>query len=86
MRIAVDAMGGDYAPKEIVLGALRAARQFDCEIVLVGDEKKIKQVLAGEKDWEKQKVTICHASEIIGMDEHPADAVRHICVQKNTQK
>ena len=76
MRIAVDAMGGDYAPKEIVLGALRAARQFDCEIVLVGDEKKIKQVLVGERDWEKQKVTIRHASEIIGMDEHPADAVR----------
>jgi glycerol-3-phosphate acyltransferase PlsX len=76
MRIAVDAMGGDYAPKEIVLGALRAARQFDCEIVLVGDEDKIKQVLAGERDWEKQKVTIRHAAEVVEMDEHPADAVR----------
>ncbi|MBR1552500.1 MAG: phosphate acyltransferase PlsX [Schwartzia sp.] len=76
MKIAVDAMGGDYAPKEIVLGALRAARQFDCEIVLVGDEKRIKDVLAGERDLEKLKLTIRHASEIIGMDEHPADAVR----------
>ena len=76
MRIAVDAMGGDYAPKEIVLGALRAARQFDCEIVLVGDEKRIRHVLDGERDWEKQKVTIRHADEVVEMDEHPADAVR----------
>ena len=44
MKIAVDAMGGDYAQKEIVLGALRAARQIDCEIVLVGDEEKIKSI------------------------------------------
>ncbi len=76
MKIAVDAMGGDYAPKEIVLGALRAARQFDCEIVLVGDEKRIKDVLASERDWEKLKLTVRHASEVVGMDEHPADAVR----------
>ena len=76
MKIAVDAMGGDYAPKEIVLGALRAARQFDCEIVLVGDEGKIKKVLASEKDWDKLRLTIRHADEVVGMDEHPADAVR----------
>ena len=76
MKIAVDAMGGDYAPKEIVLGALRAARQFDCEIVLVGDEGKIKKVLASEKGWDKLRLTIRHADEVVGMDEHPADAVR----------
>lgn len=76
MKIAVDAMGGDYAPKEIVLGALRAARQFDCEIVLVGDEEKIKEVLAPERDWEKLKITVRHAGEVVEMDEHPADAVR----------
>ncbi len=76
MKIAVDAMGGDYAPREIVLGALRAVRQSDCEIVLVGDEKIIKEVLASEKGWENLKLTVCHAGEVIGMDEHPADAVR----------
>ena len=76
MKIAVDAMGGDYAPKEIVLGALRAARQFDCEIVLVGDEEKIKKVLAPERDLEKLKITVRHAGEVVEMDEHPADAVR----------
>ena len=76
MKIAVDAMGGDYAPKAIVLGALRAARQFDCEIVLVGDEEKIKNILSAEKSMGTPKISVRHASEIVGMDEHPADAVR----------
>ena len=40
MRIAVDAMGGDFAPKEIVRGALEATKKYDCEILLVGDEEK----------------------------------------------
>ena len=38
MKIAVDAMGGDFAPKEIVAGAILAAKRYDCEIVLVGDQ------------------------------------------------
>lgn len=42
MRIAVDAMGGDSAPSEIVKGAVNAARKFsDHEIILVGDQKQI---------------------------------------------
>ena len=44
MRVAIDAMGGDNAPDEIVLGAVQAAREFGCELVLVGDETKILQV------------------------------------------
>lgn len=76
MKIAVDAMGGDYAPKEIVLGALRAARQFTCEIVLVGDEEKLRGVLGSEPGWEKTGLSIYHAGEVVRMDEHPADAVR----------
>ncbi|MBF1684392.1 MAG: phosphate acyltransferase, partial [Selenomonas sp.] len=47
MRIAVDAMGGDFAPKEIVRGAIDAAKKYDCEIVLVGDEAKIRAELGG---------------------------------------
>ena len=39
MKIAVDAMGGDFAPEQIVFGAIRAAKKYDCEIVLVGDEQ-----------------------------------------------
>ena len=48
MKIAIDAMGGDHAPKEIVLGAVKAIQSFpDLKIVLVGDETKIKEYLTG---------------------------------------
>lgn len=43
MKIAVDAMGGDFAPKEIVAGAILAAKRYDCEIVLVGDQTQIQK-------------------------------------------
>ena len=76
MKVAVDAMGGDYAPEQIVFGALRAARTIDCEIVLVGDEARLRSLLDKERGWEKLPISIHPASEIIGMDEHPADAVR----------
>jgi len=76
MKIAVDAMGGDYAPLEIVKGAVLAAKQYDCEIVLVGDETKIKEVLDKESGWPKEKISIYHAGEVIEMHEHPAEAVR----------
>ena len=46
MKIAIDAMGGDHAPKEIVLGALKAIDTYsDIHITLIGDENKIKQYL-----------------------------------------
>ncbi len=70
-------MGGDFAPEQVVFGAVRAARKYQCEIVLVGDEEKIRSVLKHETDWEKLGITIHHASEVIGMEEHPADAVRN---------
>ncbi len=76
MKIAVDAMGGDYAPKEIVIGALRAAQQFDCEIVLVGDEEKINSILSAERNMGMARISVRHASEVVEMNEHPADAIR----------
>ena len=76
MKIAVDAMGGDYAPLEIVFGSVRAAKKDQCEIVLVGDEAKIREVLSKEPGWEKLGISIHHASQVIEMGEHPADAVR----------
>ncbi len=76
MKIAVDAMGGDFAPEQIVLGAVKAAKKYQCEIVLVGDEAAIRHVLQKERGWEDLGITIHHASEVIGMNEHPADAVR----------
>ncbi len=76
MKIAVDAMGGDFAPQEIVAGAVQAARKNLADIVLVGDEAKITDCLAKEKDWQTLSITIVHAGEVIGMDEHPAEAIR----------
>lgn len=76
MKIAVDAMGGDFAPEQIVFGAVRAARKYHCEVVLVGDEPRIREVLRRERGWEELGIRIHHASEVIEMGEHPADAVR----------
>lgn len=76
MRIAVDAMGGDCAPQEIIAGAIQAAQEFSCEIVLVGDREKIESVLAAHGNWQALGVTVHHASEIIEMHEHPGAAVR----------
>lgn len=75
MKIAVDAMGGDHAPHEIVKGALAAARTYKLNIILVGDESKIKAVLTGGAETVRF-VDIVHTPEVINMDEHPATAVR----------
>ena len=76
MKIAVDAMGGDKAPAEIVKGAVRAVKKYPCEIILVGDEEKIRDILDEETGGENFPITIKHADEVINMGEHPADAVR----------
>lgn len=77
MRIGIDAMGGDYAPGQVVQGALEAASQLanGDEIVLVGDEK----LIADEFDrcgGVNGQVRIKHASQVIGMDEMPVEAIR----------
>jgi glycerol-3-phosphate acyltransferase PlsX len=76
MKVAVDAMGGDYAPLEIVLGAVEAARQYQCEIILVGDQERIAQALSQAGDWKSLGISIYHASEVIEMNEHPGVAFR----------
>ena len=72
MKIALDAMGGDHAPKEQVLGAMKAVEAFaDVEIILVGNETKIKPFLTNDN-----RITILHTEEeILGTDE-PVRAVR----------
>ncbi|MGI6449876.1 MAG: phosphate acyltransferase PlsX [Desulfitobacteriia bacterium] len=75
MRIAVDAMGGDYAPQEIVKGAVKAAEVYPgLQLVLVGQAEKIKEHLPDGKL--KPNMEIYEAQEIIGMDEHPAVAIK----------
>ena len=77
MRIAVDAMGGDHAPREIVKGAVEAARGLDgiSRIILVGDEQAIRKELALCGDL-PDRIEVLHASEVVAMDEAPAQAVR----------
>ncbi len=77
MKIAVDAMGGDKAPAEIIKGAVQAVQKYPCEIILVGDEEKIRSMLTEEIGNKNFPITIQHAGEVIQMDEHPADAVRN---------
>ena len=77
MRIALDAMGGDRAPAEIVKGALLAAKGLPYieQIILVGDERAVAPHLAGE-DLGDGRIIVRHASEMVGMDEKPAQAIR----------
>src|SRR5690349_9777707 len=75
VRVALDAMGGDNAPGEIVLGAVQAAREYNMGIYLVGREHAIRAELA-KHDTTDLDLPIIHTDEIIEMDEHPATAVR----------
>lgn len=74
MIIAVDAMGGDFAPAEIVKGAAQGSKLHDVDVVLVGDEGAIRHHLPAEFAA-SDRVTIRHTSEVITMDDH-VDAVR----------
>lgn len=59
MKIAIDAMGGDYAPKAVVLGAMKAIKEYsDLHITLVGKEEEIRQYLTSE-----ERITILHTDE-----------------------
>lgn len=77
MIITVDAMGGDYAPKEVVKGAVRAVYQLSgVNIVLVGDKSIIEKELKNIDALSNPKISILHAEEAVGMDDHPSDIVR----------
>lgn len=72
MRLSIDAMGGDNAPKEIVLGAMKAIQAFkDIEITLVGNEGKIKEFLSND-----ERISILHTDEVILGTDEPVRAVR----------
>jgi len=74
MIIAVDAAGGDYAPHEIVKGAVKAAQEYEVDVALVG-KKKVLHVMAG-RYLRKPGVTIVEASQTIGPNESPIKAIR----------
>ena len=76
MRIAVDAMGGDQAPSEVVHGVCQALEFLqDDTIVLVGREPDIMANLSGRNGWQ-EKIEILHADEVIGMGDSPTNAIR----------
>ena len=71
-KIAIDAMGGDYAPQSIVEGVNQALNDFsDIEVILYGDEAKIKQYLKAT-----ERVRIVHTDEKINSDDEPTKAIR----------
>ena len=74
VRIAIDAMGGDHAPGEIVTGALRASDELGVKVLLVGDPQQIAAALPPNTNLER--VEIVPAQEAIAMDEEPLNAVR----------
>lgn len=75
MKIAVDAMGGDYAPKVVIEGSIAAAKEYGAKVILVGDEAKIKPLLQKAK-YPDGSIEIVHASETIEMCESAALSVR----------
>lgn len=76
MKIAVDVMGTDYGPAEIIKGVLQAVAEYGCDVVLVGDQDVIRGELAKEHQENNPKVTIHHASQVIEMKDHPGISVR----------
>jgi len=72
MKLAIDAMGGDYAPKATVEGAMEAVSEInDLSITLIGDEKKIADYLS-----DTTNIDVIHTDEIITGDDEPVRAVR----------
>ncbi|MGH2456126.1 MAG: phosphate acyltransferase PlsX [Candidatus Limnocylindria bacterium] len=76
MRIAVDAMGGDLAPREVVRGAINYAAANADEVILVGDLPRIEAEIAEYGHGRPASVTFVDAPEVIGMGESPATALR----------
>ena len=75
MIIAIDAMGGDYAPKEVVKGAVEALEYIRSDIMLIGDEERIFEELSQYK-FDTNRISINHASEVITNDDKPVVAIK----------
>ncbi len=78
MQIVLDGMGSDKFPRPEVEGAVMAAREFGDEIILTGDEARLRPLLEAElKNDPRLKISIVHTTEIVQMGEKPAFASRH---------
>jgi glycerol-3-phosphate acyltransferase PlsX len=75
-RIAVDAMGGDYAPDEIVAGAIRASAELDVDVLLVGDPEAIQTSIDKHGGAATAQLEIIPADGVVSMEEEPLTAIR----------
>ncbi len=75
MKIVVDAMGGDYAPENVIAGVVDAVKEFPVTVTLVGIESRIKEQLA-RYSYPKEQMEIVHASEVVGMEDQPTEVIR----------
>lgn len=76
LTIAVDAMGGDHAPKAEVEGAIRAVSELNVRVILVGPEEVVRQELAKHTGADTLPIEVRHAAEVITMDDSAAKVVR----------
>jgi glycerol-3-phosphate acyltransferase PlsX len=74
--IAVDAMGGDFAPRHVVDGALAAVRHFDLGVVLAGNTTALEAEIARHPDIDAARVRVVEATDVVAMEESPAAALR----------
>lgn len=76
--LSIDAMSGDHGPSVIVDAALLALKDIpELQLILVGDESRLKQSLAAHKHVPLPRITLQHASEVVEMDEQPSKALRN---------
>jgi glycerol-3-phosphate acyltransferase PlsX len=75
MLIAVDAMGGDYAPREVIKGAIEASKEFPVDIALVGNKHVIEMLL--RRYSRKPNIQIIEASQVVEQDEEPVQGVQN---------
>ncbi len=74
--IAVDAMGGDHAPRDVVDGALAAVRHMDLGVILVGSAERVEAELERHAELDRDRVRVKAADTVVGMAESPANALR----------
>ena len=75
LTIAVDAAGGDYAPQEVVKGAIKAAHEYKVNVALVGQRQILHVMIGGKR--RHSDVTIVDATEVIEMGESPVTGVKN---------
>ena len=77
LTIALDAMGGDYGPSEIIPAALFSLKKYkQLNLILVGKEEILREELKKHSSLGHERISISHASEIVAMDEPPSQALR----------